>query len=52
MPDQHPPSAREVLAEYVTHEQLAAYEKLRAYGGVPKEQAAQFLGSAPGWRRN
>ena len=32
MPDQHPPSAPEVLAEYVTDEQLAAYEKLRAHG--------------------
>jgi DNA-binding CsgD family transcriptional regulator len=46
MPDQHPPSAPEVLAEYVTDEQLAAYEKLRAHGGVLKEEAAQFVGSA------
>jgi len=46
MPDQQPPDAAEVLAEFVPDERIAAYEKLRAHGAVPKEQAEQFLGSA------
>jgi hypothetical protein len=46
MPDQQPPSASEVLAEYAPDECIAAYEKLSTHGGVPKEQAAEFLGSA------
>jgi hypothetical protein len=46
MPDQQPRGAAEVFAGLIPDERIAAYEKLRAHGGVPKEQAAEFASSA------
>ncbi|HXL95680.1 MAG TPA: LuxR C-terminal-related transcriptional regulator [Streptosporangiaceae bacterium] len=47
MPDQQPPGEAEVLASLVPDEHIAAYVRLRERcGGIPKDQAAEFLGGA------